>query len=486
MIDQSISIDSASPTPIYLQITNAVIHHIRQGRYRKGLRLPGSRQLAGQLKIHRETVIAAYQELDAQGWVETLPQKGVFVKVDPLSSSPKKISDTSHIFQLPEKPGFDYDEKKILPFYAPDFPPAGKLVLNDGFPDVRLAPVDDLISSIRSLSRLPLNKKYLTYGGSQGTLFLREALTAFLADTRGLSITPDNILITRGAQMGIYITADILLQPGEEVITGTPGYAGARRTFRQLGARINYAPMDDDGLDVDWVEQQCKRKKIRIVYVIPHHHHPTTVTLSPGRRLRLLELAAKYKFAIIEDDYDYDFRYAGNPMMPMASLDRNGNVIYIGALTKSLAPAIRVGFVVAPQQFIRAATWLRRSIDTQGDSLIENAIAQLYKDGAILRHIKRSVKLYKERRDHFCRLLTNDLGDRISFRIPDGGMSVWTNFKNHPLPLITKKALTKGLIMSDGADYDTEKIKYNSVGLGFASLNFKEQEKAIEILKSII
>ncbi len=486
MIDRTITIDTASPTPVYLQVANAIIHHIRQGTYRKGLRLPGSRQLAGRLKINRETVIAAYRELDAQGWVEILPQKGVFVKVDPLSFSPKKIDGSSLLFRLPEKPGFYYDEKKILPFYAPDFPPSGKLVLNDGFPDVRLAPVEDLISSIRSLARLPLNKKYLTYGGAQGTLFLREALAVFLTDTRGLSITPDNILITRGAQMGIYLTSSILLESGEEVIVGTPGYAGARRTFRQLGAKINYAPMDDEGMDIGWVEQQCKKKIIRIVYVIPHHHHPTTVTLTPDRRLRLLELAAKYKFAIVEDDYDYDFHYAGNPMMPMASLDRNGNVVYIGALTKSLAPAIRVGFIVAPEQFIRTATWLRRSVDTQGDSLIENAIAQLYREGVIPRHIKKSVKLYKERRDYFCRLLASELGDRISFRVPDGGMSVWTNFKNHPLPLVVAKALKKGLIMSDGTDYDTEKIKYNSVGMGFASLNFKEQEKAVEILKSVL
>ena len=223
-----------------------------------------------------------------------------------------------------------------------------------------------------------------------------------------------------------------------------------------------------------------------MVYVIPHHHQPTTVTLSPDRRIRLLELAAKYRFAIIEDDYDYDFQYAGRPMMPMASLDSTGNVIYIGALTKSLAPAIRVGFIVAPEQFIRAATWLRKSIDTQGDSLIENAIAQLYKDGTIARHIKKSVKLYKERRDNFCDLLKTELGRHISFTIPEGGMSVWTTFLKSNLPVVAAKAFKKGLIISDGTDYDTEKTKYNSVGLGFASLNFKEQEKAIEILKSVL
>jgi GntR family transcriptional regulator/MocR family aminotransferase len=170
----------------------------------------------------------------------------------------------------------------------------------------------------------------------------------------------------------------------------------------------------------------------------------------------------------------------------MASLDRNGNVIYIGTLTKSLAPAIRLGFIAAPVEFIRTATHLRKSIDTQGDSLIEYAVAELYKDGTIARHVKRSVKLYKERRDHFCDLLKHELEKYISFRIPDGGMSVWTTFLKNSLPVVSEKALKKGLIMRDGTDYDTKKIKYNSVGLGFASLNFKEQEKAVEILKAVL
>jgi GntR family transcriptional regulator / MocR family aminotransferase len=486
LIKELIVIDKASGTPLYLQITHSIIQGIHQGKLRKGLRLPGSRRIADLLAISRMTVVAAFEELELQGWIEILPQKGTFVKMNPPMLSPKKLSDEGAVFQLPENPGFTYDEKRILPFYTPDFPPAGKLVLNDGFPDTRLAPIEDLVRTIRSLSRLSLNKKYLTYGGAQGTFFLRETLAAFLNDTRGLSITPDNILITKGAQMGLYIASALLMKPNQEVIVGTPGYARANRTFQQAGARINYVPVDESGIDAARVEKICKSKTIRMVYVIPHHHHPTTVTLIPERRVHLLELAARYKFAIIEDDYDYDFHYAGKPMMPMASLDRNGNVIYIGALSKALAPAIRVGFMVAPARFIRTATWLRKSIDTQGDSLIENAIAELYKDGTIARHIKKSVRLYKERRDHFCDLLRHELGDHISFKIPEGGMSVWTHFLKNNLPAVVEKARKKGLIMSDGTDYDTGKIKYNSTGLGFASLNTGEQEKAIAVLKEVL
>jgi GntR family transcriptional regulator/MocR family aminotransferase len=389
-------------------------------------------------------------------------------------------------FHLPEYPGFYFQEKKIAPYYSHEFPAAGKLLIDGGFPDTRLAPIEELVRCIRSFSRLAFNKKFLTYGGAQGTFFLRETLAAFLNDTRGLSITPENILITRGAQMGIYLASALLLEPGKGVVVGTPGYARANSTFQLSGAKMNYVPVDAGGIDTARVEKLCKTKAIRMVYVIPHHHYPTTATLIPERRVHLLELAARYQFAIIEDDYDYDFHYAGKPMMPMASVDSNGNVIYIGTLSKSLAPAIRVGFMVAPEPLIRSATALRKSIDTQGDSLVENAVAALYKDGTLSRHIKKSVKLYHERRDHFCERLLRELGDRISFSVPEGGMSVWARFPNSNLPVVVEKAYKKGLILSDGTDYDTGTIQYHSTSLGFASLNKVEQIRAISLLKEAL
>jgi GntR family transcriptional regulator/MocR family aminotransferase len=202
--------------------------------------------------------------------------------------------------------------------------------------------------------------------------------------------------------------------------------------------------------------------------------------------MHLLALAAKYKFAIIEDDYDYDFHYSSKPIMPMASHDNKGNVIYIGTLTKTFAPAVRIGFMVAPAAFIQTATSFRKNVDTQGDSLMENAIAELYRDGTIGRHIKKSVKLYKERRGHFCHLLRKELGAAISFRIPDGGMSVWTNFLYHDLKAISQKAFTRGLVMKDGTSYDIGRQQFNSIRLGFASLNFKEQMQAVKIIKEVM
>jgi GntR family transcriptional regulator/MocR family aminotransferase len=482
-LNQLLDIDPRNGTPLYQQIASGIISNIRQGHLRKGLNLPGSRELAKMLTINRLTVVAAYEELESQGWVQSLPRKGVFVKVELPSLSPVSL-DAPSVFHLPESPFYRLDESNIPASPLSDFQSPGKLIFNDGFPDVRLTPVDELISTMRSISKIASAKKYLMYGGAQGTTPLRDALTSFLSDTRGLPISRENILVTRGAQMGIYLAAAVLIKPGDEAIVGTPGYAFAARALQHHGAIINHVPVDESGIDTTEIEKKCRLKKIRLLYVIPHHHNPTTVTLSPERRMHLLELARKYKFAIIEDDYDYDFHYSSRPIMPMASHDRYGNVIYIGTLTKTLAPAIRFGFMVGPSKLIDRATSLRRIIDTQGDSLTENAIAELYNNGSIARHIKKSVKTYKERRDTFCELLRTDLGKSIAFKVPDGGMSVWINFLSNDLKKISAKAFQKGLVIRDGTSYDSQRVKYNSVRCGFASLTPKELERAVKILAS--
>jgi GntR family transcriptional regulator / MocR family aminotransferase len=145
---------------------------------------------------------------------------------------------------------------------------------------------------------------------------LREIFAQFLGETRGLNIAPDNILITRGAQMGIYIAAQLLIKAGDVVVVGNPSYITATSIFEQAGAQILRVPVDEFGIQVEAIEAICQaKKKIRAVYVIPHHHHPTIVTLTLERRLKLLNLAEKYYFAIIEDDYDYDFHYSSSPMI---------------------------------------------------------------------------------------------------------------------------------------------------------------------------
>lgn len=481
-----ITIDSDSDQPVYLQIVNAFINNIRHGRLRKGLKLPGSRKMASMLNINRMTMVTAYDELEAQGWIETQPRKGTFVKPDLAEFKVATSGKMKKTGKYSDTASFSMDDNQIADFPLTEVSLNDQLIINGGFPDIRLAPIELLIRNMRRLARRPVFERYFRYGSAQGTLFLRETLAHHLSDTRGIPVSHQNIIITRGSQMGMYITARLLIRPGDHVIVAEPGYFGANMTFEQNGAILDKVPVDDYGMDVDAVEQHCKKQKIRLLYVIPHHHLPTTVTLPPERRMKLLELAERYRFAIIEDDYDYDFHYASSPMLPMAGLDQSGSVIYIGTLTKTLAPAIRIGFMAGPGNFIRSVSRLRRVIDMQGDNLLEAAIAELYKDGTIARHIRKSVKLYHQRRDHFCDLMKSELGDRVTFRIPDGGMSVWTHFRDIDLKKLSYNAFKRGLAIGDGKEFNTGNVNYNSLRMGFASLNIAEQEKAIGILAACL
>ena len=344
-----------------------------------------------------------------------------------------------------------------------------------------------LIREYRRFSNYRFTAKYLSYGPVQGSENLRNELARFLNHTRGLNVSPANIMITKGAQMAIFLVSQILLKKGDEVIVGEPGYLGATEVFRNAGAALNFVPIDADGMDISAVEKICKKKKVRMVFVIPHHHTPTTVTLCAERRQQLLELARKYQFAVLEDDYDFDFHYAASPILPLSSADYAGNVVYVGSFCKTVAPAIRIGFLVAPVNLVEQAKWLRKMVDRQGEQLMEEAMANLLRNGDIDRHLKKANKIYHERRDLLCALLRRELGDFVEFDVPAGGFAVYARFGNLDLRGLALQAGKLGLGISDGSDYWHNKgNRVNAVRLGFASLNEKEMEEAVGLLRKAV
>ncbi len=235
----------------------------------------------------------------------------------------------------------------------------------------------------------------------------------------------------------------------------------------------------------DEIEFLCKKQKIKAVFLTSHHHHPTTVTLSAKRRIHLLNLAKTYHFAIIEDDYDYDFNYNHAPILPLASHDANGNVIYIGSFCKTVAPVFRVGYLVAPKSFITAAANFRRIIDRQGDALLELTFADFIKNGDLDRHIKKVLKIYKTRRDLFCELLQKELSDFFTFQIPKGGMAVWVTLsKKYDWYVVAKMAQKYHLEIGDWQRYDSANTKHNAVRMGFANYTTEEIHVLINRLKA--
>lgn len=471
------------PTAIYLQIVEAFTKLIQQGKLPAGTKLPGSRALGRLLEVHRNTVTVAYDELSAQGWVEAIPKKGVFVhqKIPIIKGQELEEKDQKKSNQV----GYLIE---AIPFVeaAITMPPT-YLTFDDGAPDVRLAPLKALGRAYRSIVQRPSFRRGLGYGETLGSLDLRKELVRHLQATRGIALNLDNLLISRGSIMGIYMVAKVLLRPKDLVVVGKLNYNTANMIFQESGANLAYIDVDEEGIVIEQLENLCQQKKIRAIYVASHHHHPTTVTLSADRRLKLLKLAEQYHFAIIEDDYDYDFHYQRNPILPLASIDQWRHVIYIGSVSKVIAPAFRVGFVAAHPDLIREMGVLRRIIDRQGDFPLEKAIAELFQTGEIQRHIRKSLRIYQKRRDRLDELLATYLKEMVTYEKPNGGMAIWTVFDaSIDLQATAQKALKKGLFFSSGENYTANIPSLKATRLGFASMTVEELEEAVLILKKSI
>ena len=478
-----IPIDRNAETAIFQQIAHQLVRLIRDGLIQPGAKLPGTREMAVLLGVHRKTIVAAYEELNAQDWIEIIPRKGITVSAHLPELKPKSFKPRNRRAAYPDTAGFSFDTRLSMPEFSLAKQPH-RLSFNDGLPDGRLAPMDLLVRAYKGLLTEKYFSNFVPHGSFAGTPALREAMAAFLTDTRGLTIGTEHILITRGAQMAIYLAAQLVLQKGDQIIVSRPNYFMADKAFEQAGARLIRVPVDDQGIDVEAIESLCRKKKIRMLYIVPHHHHPTTVTLSMDRRMRLLDIIQRHQLTVIEDDYDYDFHYSSGPILPLASADHGGHVIYIGSLTKSLAPSIRLGYLIATPDLIKQATHLRRIIDIRGDNLLEDAMAMLIRNGDLGRHLKKSNKVYHARRDHLSDLLTRQLEDRIQFRQPDGGLATWGRLAaRYSLPGLAARASALGLLINDGSYYKDEPCAHNGLRLGFASLQEDEMEEAIALLK---
>ena len=479
-----ISIDKTAATPVYQQIANDIVNAITSGLIKPGARLPGTRDLANQLGLHRKTIIAAYDELSAQSWIEVTQRKSVRVAESLPGFKPQKWDEAMAAGYSDKMPSHFYPlaaTKHVLP--KTDYP---QIMIDDGLCDVRLSPTDLLLREYKTRMLKSYKRKTVSATLAGGALSLREALVPYFAETRGLQVKVQNLLITHGAQMALYIAANLLLKDGDIIVTGNPNYFVADQVFEQAGAKIIRVPVDQQGMDIQMVEQVCRQHEIKALYVIPHHHHPTTVTLSPERRLHLLELARQHNFAIIEDDYDYDFHYSSSPYLPLASSRHGGRVIYIGSFSKSISPALRIGFMAGPVNFIDEARHFRRLIDLRGDHLMEEALGALLVNGDISRHLKKANKIYEQRRDHLCVLLNEHLNEVVEFDKPNGGMAIWVRFKKeYSLPDIAAKAAARGMVMSNGIAFNTDQ-DFNAARFGFASLTTDEMEQAILLLKEII
>ena len=478
----SIKFDRKCNQALYLQLANQIIQLIKNRILTPNTKLPGSRTLAQQLNVHRKTVVACYEELSLQGWVESISKKGTFVHQNLPILHQQKIKGYQ-VNNLNINTGFSFYKNNISSKSTLN-KKENFIYLNDGISDVRLTPIDEIARTYRRICAKKNIFEHLSYGSTYGNDTLRKVIVNYLNTTRGLHITKKNVLITRGSQMGIWLSSQLLLKKEDVIVVGNTNYKSADTTFLNQQANLKRVLVDKDGIVTSEIENLCKQQQIKAVYITSHHHHPTTVTLSAKRRIHLLNLSKKYHFAIIEDDYDYDFNYNHAPILPLASHDTNGNVIYIGSVCKTVAPVFRVGYLIASEYFVDQAAKLRGFVDRQGDALLELTFADFIKSGDLDRHIRKVMKIYRQRRDLFCKLLKKELNDVFQFEIPKGGMAVWIKLNsNYSWEIITEVAKKNKLEIGNWQRYDNANLKHNYIRIGFAAYNENEIHELINRFK---
>jgi GntR family transcriptional regulator/MocR family aminotransferase len=485
VLESLIAFNKSANTSIYIQIAQQIINAIQRGYLPEGTALPGTRTLGELLSINRNTAVAVYDELASQGWVNIMPNKGTFVLM-PENKTVAIKAVTQRLDTLktyPNTAGFPFQSSFNLAS-TQEFS-ACKHVINDGKPDLRLHPTFQFAKWYSaSMKRASLISKWNQTQEESYTTFSKQ-LCNYLNATRGFHIKPNNILSTRSTEMSLYIVSQLLIQQKDVVLVGNLSHYKSNMIFQQAGANIKTIPVDVDGLDVDFIEKNFKKNSIRCVYVCAHRQYPTTVALTAARRLKLLTLATAYNFAIIEDDFDYDFQFDGSAMVPMASADAKGVVIYLGRLGQSFFPSFQIGFIVAPENIINEAKNYLQILDKQGDLIQKQILTELIVEGEIHRLIKKNITIYKQRRDYLCSCLTKYLKDYATWQAPVGGLAVWLNFKPRiSLVKLAKKTKARDLFLPKTILYQNKDIC--AMRLGYGHLNEDEIENVIKILKSSI
>ncbi len=396
------------------QLYQALRQRVLDGRLGSGSRLPASRDLAAALGISRNSVVRAYDQLYAEGFIEGRIGDGTYVAQLPEKALPRKKLSTnlSTGFSTGLSPGLSTKQgdlpvvtsSKVIHStalervgqHSLDLPPGGvPRAFRVGVPAFDLFPFEVWSKLQAAFWRKP-DLQQLCYGDPAGDERLRELIAAYLRTSRGLSCSSEQILITSGAQQGISLCAQLLVEPGDGVAVENPGYRAAAHAFAIAGAKMQGIAVDQDGMDCSALAHMSN---CRLAYVTPSHQYPTGVTMSLARRLELLDWAERNQGWIIEDDYDGEYRYCGAPLAPLAALDHQGRVIYVGTFGKVVFPALRLGYLVLPKGLIEPFA-RRRSLDMRHSEVSTQAVmAEFMAAGHFQRHIRRMRRAALNRRN---------------------------------------------------------------------------------------
>lgn len=488
--------DKKLSLPLHRQIYEALRTAILEGDFKAGAKIPSTRGLAVELGVSRMTVVVAYDQLYAEGYLEAKSGAGTFIAAE----LPEELLQTS---RNRRQPGEEKSASAVASPRPLNLSAHGRWIAETRYPEVLriertnifapfqhgLPAVDEFPFEIWSRIAQKWHRNppenVLGYGEPAGYRPLREAIAAHLQSARGVKCDAEQIIITSGAQHALNLAAKIILDPEDTVWIEDPCYLGAKAAI--ASARTNLVPVavDADGFNLD--AAVAKSKKAKLVYVTPSHQYPLGVTMSLSRRLALLEWAKQNDAWIIEDDYNSEYRYGGRPLASLQGLDRDARVLYVGTFSKTIFPSLRLGCLVVPPDLVDVFT-LARSLGDLNSPLIDQAIlAEFIADGHFARHLRRMRKLYAHRQQILVEAAGKYLSRLLELKKSDAGMHL-VGWLPHEIDArkIAEKAFQENLKVAPVANYSFSPNPPNALILGYTSFTEKQITSGVKKLARIL
>lgn len=479
-------IDASAPTPLYRQLYHCIRDAVLDGRLRPGSRLPSTRDLAAELCVSRNTVLAAFESLIAEGFLEGETGLGTYVTRKLVRMPSGRAAREASATAAPLRGRSISDRGRRLVEAAsamairkrPERPFSACTPAYDRFPA-------DVWARLAARKWRAGDPELMGYGDPLGYAPLREAIASYLGITRAVRCDAARVLITNGTQQSLDLVARLLLDVGDEVWVEEPGYSGARAALLAAGAKVVPVAVDDKGLDV--AEGERCAPHARVAYVTPSHQYPLGITMSLERRLELLAWASRAGAWIVEDDYDSEFHVSGRPLAALQGLDTEERVVYFGTFSKVLCAGLGLGYLVVPKDLAPALASVRALAGRQVSHVEQAVLASFIDQGHFAAHLRRMRDLYAQRHRTLAEELEREVGDLVEVAPLQHGLSTVALFREQlDDQAVVREALELGVVVRPISSYFLERPRRAGLVLGHAAYSEEEIRDGVALLARAI
>jgi GntR family transcriptional regulator/MocR family aminotransferase len=470
-------------TTLFQQIYEGLRQAILSNRLRIGVKLPSTRLLAKELKVSRNTVMAVYDQLIAEGYLQGKTGAGTFVAGD----LDLELLETRKVKSRPDSTASRQVARRGQVFFETSYTftdePNKPRAFQTGFSAVDEFPIE-IWARITSRRLRTMPRHRLDYCETEGYPPLREEIAKYLTASRGVRCEANQVIIVAGSQQGLDLIARVLLDVGDEAWIEDPNYVGAKGAFLGAGAKLIPVPLDAEGLSVKKGKQLSKKAKL--AYLTPSHQFPLGVVMSLSRRLELLEWANQNAAWIVEDDYDSEYRYEGKPLMALQGLDNDHRVIYIGTFSKVLFPSLRLGYLVVPPDLVENFTRTLSFISHHAPMIEQIVLTDFIREGHFGRHIRRMRSIYSERQQVLINAIRENLSDYLKVEKDVAGMHLvaWLNNGLNDRE-VAEKALEYGVYTPPLSFYCVQTKVRDGLLLGYTGISPTEILQGVQRLKKM-